>query len=146
MLIALHVFNTSDPIGERGFRQSSSYSPEGLPTAAIARSKSDACEQGLRTLAHGNSGYYDFPHMWVVDMISLEYTRLKGSFAENARYELHGCGVASETDILKKGADVRDARPGNTVPGTFRGQADGRGLKSLRPGRCCFRCQCCGWN
>jgi hypothetical protein len=27
---------------------------------------------------------------------------------------------------------VRDARPGNTVPGTFRGQADGRGLKYLR--------------
>jgi hypothetical protein len=147
MLIALHVFNTSDPIGERGFRQSSSYSPEGLPTAAIAvqnltpASKvvdlmlhcvGGARVQVLRTLAHGNSGYYDFPYMWIVDMISLEYRRLKGSFAENARYELHGCGVASETDILKKGVDVRDARPGNTVPGTFRGQADGRGLKYLR--------------
>jgi hypothetical protein len=147
MKIAIHAFCISSTLGEECFRQNESYSPEKLPTHAVgvrigmpAREVVDLILHGvgnsqvqvLRTVAHGDYGYYEFPHLYMEDMISLEYARLKKIWAPNARFEMHGCGLASETSILRKGVAARDAKSHNTVKGTFSGRSDGKGLRYLR--------------
>ena len=72
----------------------------------------------LRTVAHGDSEVYNFPYLWNTNLVSEEYKQLRRVFAPNARFELHGCGVASETSILKPGVNMRDTRVDNTVSGT----------------------------
>ena len=46
--------------------------------------------------------------------------------------ELHGCGIASETHIVKSSASYRKPKSSELIPGTFTGKADGRGLVYLK--------------
>ena len=146
-IIAFHAFNISSTVGSACYTQSNVYSQEQLPTVTMSVHDYTPAKQVvdfmlhligaskvqiLRTVAHGDSGFYRFPHMWVEAGISLEYARLTRTFATNARFELHGCGIASETSILKDGVAVEDATVANTVSGTFSGRSTGRGLKYLR--------------
>src|SRR5205085_8197945 len=55
----------------------------------------------MRILSHGNAGGMDFPYLWNVRVVALEYQRFQYFFDPSARLELHGCGVASDTDITK---------------------------------------------
>ena len=123
------------------------YSPEGLPVASIGVNNrtnvKDVVElilhaaggsqiQILRTVAHGNSGVYFFPGLWNAQAIDPEYTKLRQVLAPTARYELHGCGVASETDVMKPGVAAEHPRREDSVPGTFSGRPGGAGLMYLR--------------
>ena len=148
MEISVHVFNISEPKFAALYSNGGgNYSPENLPTtshsvqhntpaknivAMILHAAGGSKVKILRTVAHGNSGVYEFPHLWNVNLISAEYQQLRTVFAPNARFEMHGCGIASETSILKPGVDIRDATVGNTVPGRFSGRATGVGLVYLR--------------
>lgn len=148
MMICVHVFNISDPNFAALYANGGgNYSPENLPTTShsvqyntpatdivkvILHAAGGSQIQVLRTVAHGNSGVYYFPGLWNVNLISADYAQLRSVFAPNARFELHGCGLASETDIVKPGVDPRDARVENTVPGTFSGKTNGAGLVYLR--------------
>ena len=100
----------------------------------------------LRTVAHGDSEVYNFPYLWNTNLVSEEYKQLRRVFAPNARFELHGCGVASETSILKPGVNMRDTRVDNTVSGTFSGRSDRVGLVYLRRGLVCLWHSSGGWN
>lgn len=145
--IAVHLFNRSEPFFA-GLYAKNPRSPGGLPTAAVgthdrASTKEviDAVKsvvgsgdrvRVMRMVGHGNSGVFFFPGMWNYYTTSIDYAQLRGVFATGGRLEIHGCGVASETDIMKPGADPRDASFKNTVPGRFTGKSNGAGLVYLK--------------
>lgn len=88
--------------------------------------------QFIRILAHGNSGVLFFPGMANARLIATEYSRFKPHFAPQPRLEIHGCGVASDTSILKDD-DVIIPTIKDIVPGQFRiWRQDHRGLQYLR--------------
>jgi hypothetical protein len=86
----------------------------------------------MRIVAHGNSGYLAFNGMTRATTMSPEWRRLRSYFAPTARLELHGCGVASQTPILKRGTPVGSPVQAAIVDGTFSGAPDGVGLTYLR--------------
>jgi hypothetical protein len=86
----------------------------------------------MRMVSHGNTGHMEFPRMEDPLLIGLEYQRFRNYFDPAARLELHGCGVASDTDIAKPGTDFRHPKASDAVPGKFAGYTNGRGLTFLR--------------
>jgi hypothetical protein len=86
----------------------------------------------IRIAAHGNAGILYFPGMYNTRLINARWERLRSYYNPNAQLEIHGCGVASQTDVLKPGANARDPDLSDVVPGTFYGRADGLGLTYLR--------------
>jgi len=145
--IAVHLFNRSEPFFA-GLYAKNPRSPGGLPTGAVGTHDNAKTSEVIaavksivgvgdrvrvmRMVGHGNGGVFYFPGMWNYYNTSVDYAQLRGVFAPGGRLEIHGCGVASESDIMKPGADPRDAGFKNTVPGRFTGKADGRGLVYLK--------------
>lgn len=144
--IAVHMFAESDGRIKK-LRDQNKGCPEGLATInigvldkatgvdivkVVTEKTRDRRIRVMRTVAHGNAGIYWFPGFWNVHLVSQDFMKLTPLFAGIARLELHGCGLASETDILKPGIAIRDANETNTVPGTFTGRSTGAGLVFLR--------------
>jgi hypothetical protein len=80
----------------------------------------------LRLCAHGDSG-----GIWLGLGLKTQWTPslapLREHFVDrltDKKVEIHGCGVASDTSILKPSADLIHPRLEDTVPGTFGGQRD----------------------
>lgn len=86
----------------------------------------------MRIMSHGNSGALFFPGLEDYRVISMAYVELRSIFTALGRLEIHGCGVASETDVLKPGANPVRPRRSDSVPGTFSGNKNGRGLVYLK--------------
>ena len=86
----------------------------------------------IRIAAHGNAGVLYFPAMYNTTLVNARWAGLRSFYNPNAQLEIHGCGVASQTDILKPGSNPRDPNLGDVVAGTFNGRADGLGLTYLR--------------
>lgn len=144
--IAIHLFCISYTEFEPLYKQNPP-SPGGLPTKGIGVKFNHTADQivrvakglaggdkvrTMRMLSHGNSGVFFFPDMWNVNMLSQKYTGLRSIFASLGRLELHGCGIASETSVLRAGADPQNPSPRDIVPGTFAGRSSGVGLTYLR--------------
>lgn len=146
---AVLIINISDPKWKRIYDVSSPmrFSPEQLPFRMIGvKDKTKVSNildmvhkligndkiKIMRILAHGNSGEMEFPGLEDVDNISNEWSRLQKYFAPLARLELHACGLASQTSILRADAHLSDANFYTTVRGTFTGNASGKGLIYLR--------------
>ena len=99
MEMGVHVFNISDPmIGALYSNGAGNYSPENLPTtshsvedatpvqkivATIFHAAGGSQIRILRTVAHGDSGVYNFPYLWNANLVSEEYKQLRRVFAPN---------------------------------------------------------------
>lgn len=144
--VAIHMFNTSEPAFKNLYKKNPR-SPDGLPTGAVGAYDESTPEQVvaaaqkvaagdrvrvMRLVGHGNAGTFYFPGLEDYYSSSLAYVKLRGIFAAGGRLEIHGCGVASETNILPPGLNPRDATIYNTLPGQFTGRSDGAGLVYLR--------------
>lgn len=144
--IALHLFNLSYPQFQPIYKRKMP-AADGLPVAQVGAYHKSTPEQVvaaaknavgadrvrvMRMMSHGNCGIFFFPGMWNYYMSSVKYADLRGVFTPLARLEIHGCGVASETDVLKPGANPHSPRPSDVVPGTFTGNRKGVGLVYLR--------------
>jgi len=86
----------------------------------------------VRIAAHGNAGILFFPAMYNARLVHSRWDQLRAHYNPNAQLEIHGCGVASQTDVLKPRANARNPDLSDVVPGTFYGRADGLGLTYLR--------------
>ena len=86
----------------------------------------------VRIAAHGNAGILFFPAMFNARLVNPGWNQLRALYNPTAQLEIHGCGVASQTDVLKPGANGRNPGLSDVVPGTFYGRADGLGLIYLR--------------
>jgi hypothetical protein len=86
----------------------------------------------MRIVTHGDAGGMFLPGMLTTRFISPEWRRLRSYFDPTARVELHVCGVASETSIIRPGASAAGPRLADVRPGTFSGAKDGVGLTFLR--------------
>lgn len=80
----------------------------------------------LRVCAHGDSG-----GIWLGRGLKAQWTPalepLREHFVDRLqgrKVEIHGCGVASDTSVLKPGADPFHPRLEETVPGHFGGERD----------------------
>nr|WP_047572533.1 hypothetical protein [Methylobacterium sp. ZNC0032] len=145
--IAVHLFNISDASHRYDYNLRTP-SPDGLPTKLIGAVNGNTADQiiaavvkvaegqkikAMRILAHGNAGQLAFPQMDDEYTISSKFKALRSYFGPMARIEIHGCGVASETDIMRPGVDYRQARrTSDFKPGTFTGKNGGAGLSYLR--------------
>lgn len=146
--VAIHLFSMSDTNFVKLYRQNP-LSPDRLPTGAVGVYEKNSADQivaairkvangdlikVMRIVGHGNCGVFEFPNLEAYDRCSQKFGDIPKSkmWAPLARLELHGCGLASETNILKPGTALADANPYNTVPGTFTGDPGGYGLMLLR--------------
>lgn len=146
--VAVHLYSMADDGFVKLYRQNPP-SPDRLPTGAVGVYEKNSAGQivaairkvaggnpikVMRIVGHGNCGVFEFPHLEAYDRCSQTFGDIPKSkmWAPLARLELHGCGLVSETNILKPGTDVADANPYNTVPGTFTGDPGGYGLALLR--------------
>ena len=162
MEISVHVFNISEPKFAGLYSNGGgSYSPENLPTTSHGVQHNTPAKEIVAMILHAAGGLedqdlayssswkqwsYEFPHLWNVNLISTEYQKLRAVFAPNARFEMHGCGIASETSILKPGVDIRDATVSNTVPGRFSGGGDWCGSRVPAANRVRLLDPGSGWN
>ena len=145
--IAVHVINRSEDF-LAALYTNNPRSPDGLPTGAVgthdrasAKDVINAVKsivgvndrvRVMRLVGHGDAGIFLFPYMVKHYLISPEYVQLRKVFSAIARLEIHGCGVASETSILKPGVAMNRANVHNTVPGRFHGNSNGAGLVYLK--------------
>jgi hypothetical protein len=146
--VAIHLYDMSD-VGFAKLYKQNPPSPDRLPTGAVGAYATSTAAQivgairkvadgdrikVMRIVAHGNSGTFYFPHLRNYDSCSQTYGDIpKGKlWAPLARLELHGCGLASETSVLRPGADPASVSLADIIPGTFTGDADGYGLWLLR--------------
>lgn len=144
--IAIHMYNISYPEFEAPFKRNMSAGATppirrvGAFHKSTPRQMVDAVKSTLgsnrmsvmRIMSHGNSGVFFFPGLWNYNLIALEYAEMRPLFAPLARLELHGCGVVSETSVLKEGANPHSPRRSDAVPGTFTGNKNGQGLRYLK--------------
>ncbi len=144
--IALHMYNISVPLFEANFkrkmktgahipfRQVGAY--EGSTPKQIVKVVKEVMGNDrisvMRIMSHGNAGSMFFPGLQDYRVISMAYVDLRSLFTALGRLELHGCGVASETDTLKPGVTTANPRRSDSVPGTFTGNKNGRGLVFLK--------------
>lgn len=144
--IALHMYNISVPLFEANFkrqmktgahipfRQVGAYdgsTPKQVVKAVKEVMGTDRISV-MRIMSHGNAGSMFFPGLQDYRVISMAYVDLRSLFTALGRLELHGCGVASETDTLKPGVTTANPRLSDSVPGTFIGSKNGRGLVYLK--------------
>lgn len=146
--IALHLFGTDNGGIDRCFRADNGARVNGIRTdkhlfhvGDDPRKVIDAIlkpigpRQRIRTirvLAHGDAGGMLFPGLINVNLVTPEWKRLIKCFEGRAKVELHGCGVASETSILRPGTSAMNPKFEDIVPGTFTGKSTGRGLIFMR--------------
>ncbi len=146
--VAIHLYDMSD-VGFAKLYKQNPPSPDRLPTGAVGAYETSTAAQivaairkvaggnqikVMRIVAHGNSGTFYFPHLRNYDKCSQTYGDIPKSklWAPLARLELHGCGLASETSVLRPGADPASVDVKDLIPGTFTGDANGYGLWLLR--------------
>lgn len=144
--IAVHMYNSSYPEFEANFKRKMAHGAT-LPFRQVGayhkstpRQVVDAVRSVvgndrvaiMRIMSHGNNGVFYFPGLWNYTLIALDYADLRSVFAPLARLEIHGCGIASETDVLKPGANPQSPRRSDAVPGTFTGNKNGQGLRYLQ--------------
>jgi hypothetical protein len=144
--IAIHLFCISYADFEKLYKQNPK-SPDGLGTGAIGVRFGNSADQivkavnkvaagrkvrVMRMVSHGDSGGFMFPELWNVNLVSQKLAALRATFAPLGRLELHGCGIASETSIVKPGARSDPPSMRDVLPGTFAGRSNGRGLQYLR--------------
>jgi len=144
--IALHMYNLSYPQFQPAYKRKMA-AAGGLSVAQVGAYHKSTAEQVvaaarnavgadrvsvMRMMSHGNSGIFFFPGMWNYYLTSVKYADLRSIFAPLARLEIHGCGVASESDVLKPGANPHSPRASDAVPGTFTGNRKGAGLVYLK--------------
>lgn len=144
--IAVHMYNSSYPEFEANFKRKMArgatlpFRQVGAYHKSTPRQVVDAVKSVvgtdrvaiMRIMSHGNSGVFYFPGLWNYNLIALEYADLRSVFTPLARLEIHGCGIASETDVLKPGANPQSPRRSDAVPGTFTGNKNGQGLRFLK--------------
>jgi hypothetical protein len=144
--IAIHMYNISYPVFEAPFKRNMSTGAtppirriggyhQSTPRQVVDAVKSTLGRDRMsvmRIMSHGNSGVFYFPGLWNYNRIALEYADLRPLFAPLAQLELHGCGVVSETSVLKEGANPDSPRLSDAVPGTFTGNRNGNGLRYLK--------------
>lgn len=142
--VAVHVTNVSD-VKHAYFHGLKIRSPDGLPTGHVGVKDGHSAQQivdaiqkvssgyqikVMRILSHGNAGQLAFPNLGDAWSISSKFKQLRPRFAPLARLELHGCGVASETNVLKPGV-IKPRNRDDCVPGRFTGDPDGDGITFL---------------
>jgi len=142
--VAVHVSNVSD-VKHAHFHALKVRSPDGLPTGHVGVKDGHSAQQivdaiqkvsagynirVLRILSHGNSGQLAFPNLEDASSISSKFKQLQKRFSPLGRVEIHGCGVASETDILKPGV-ITPRTKDDCRPGRFTGARDGNGVVFL---------------
>lgn len=144
--IAIHMYNISYSEFEAPFKRNMSTGAMppirriGVYQQSTPRQIVDAVKSTLgpdrmhvmRIMSHGNSGIFYFPGLWNYSQIALEYADMRPLFAPLAQLELHGCGIVSETSVLKEGANPQSPRLSDAVPGTFTGNKNGQGLRYLK--------------
>jgi hypothetical protein len=113
--------------------------PETVRMIIDAKSNGEKIEL-LRLCAHGNSGGLILGSGLVVGNVEglrpLQSQMDNGAAIRSKKVEIHGCGVASDTSVLKDDADPIHPKVSDGVPGTFSGQRDrvgfgGRGYMLL---------------
>lgn len=116
-----------------------------VPLPETVKKVIDALKSGetielLRLCAHGDSGGLILGSGLVTGNVTglgpLEPYMDKGEALRTKRVQIHGCGVASDTSILKDGADPVHPKLEDLLPGTYGGRRDrvgfgGRGYTFL---------------
>jgi len=143
--IALHLYNLSGKGGEADYKRKLRC-PTGMPTGHIGVKEQHSADQIIssfdkiaggdkvrimRILAHGNTGILFFPQMMTKDTISQKFTKLRSYFSTHARLEIHSCGLASDTSVVREGADPRAPKSSDFIPGAFNHNGTGRGVRYL---------------
>jgi hypothetical protein len=88
----------------------------------------------IRMVSHGDSGHFEFCGMTrnVVKDAIATWSHLQELMTHDARLELHGCGIASDTSIAKPGTETKKPTLADALPGTFAGNSSPPGVAYMR--------------
>lgn len=132
------VYNRKDPCplglptGQVGVRPD--HRPDQIVDAIKKAAKGNPVMY-LRVLAHGNSDWCDIPSIQNEFEVAPRYSRLlkEKIVHPSCKLLIHSCGVASDTSVLRYGADPRNPKPGDEIPGQFAGRSEtGKGLRFMK--------------
>jgi hypothetical protein len=133
--VSLHEFDTVVPVGcTRKYKGliSMSHDTRSILNAILRPFGPKFKIHIMRIVSHGDAGQLFFNGMTRAETISEEWRRLRSYFAPTASLELHGCGVASQTSIVKDFAPANSPPQAYIKDGTFNGAENGLGLKFMR--------------